>query len=353
MEERTGSAEGYRFGFQGQETDDEVYGSENAVSFKYRVHDARIGRFLSLDPLAPEYPWNSPYAFSENKVIQFIELEGLQTGPSAVAARPQTRPATGRATQMDVVRGGNRGDAIDRARDAQARDRHTATYDTYPYAPTTVGVAQNNARFFYLLLDTFGVFDTETSSAGPTTDLDEIERRLAWAEANLGPQNGLRDLDREQEAAENVAAGRGTAEDYNIVNGKRALFIEARTNEGGEEVYYRTISMADYNSLLQTGKLPATTETSTSSVQAYSSRFDGVLVKFRLEPGTTEALLDIGVREEGQPLTSTLGLPVGSEGWGSLNARFKQERGQVTIALGFGRALEIFNQNIVEFEKVE
>ncbi len=46
MEERTGSAEGYRFGFQGKESDDEVYGSENAVSFKYRVHDARIGEVL-------------------------------------------------------------------------------------------------------------------------------------------------------------------------------------------------------------------------------------------------------------------------------------------------------------------
>ena len=79
MEERTGSAEGYRFGFQGQETDDEVYGAENAVSFKYRVHDARIGRFLSLDPLAPEYPWNSPYAFSENRVTDAVELEGLES----------------------------------------------------------------------------------------------------------------------------------------------------------------------------------------------------------------------------------------------------------------------------------
>ena len=34
MEKRTGSAEGYRFGFQGQESDDEVYGAENAVSYK-------------------------------------------------------------------------------------------------------------------------------------------------------------------------------------------------------------------------------------------------------------------------------------------------------------------------------
>ncbi len=72
------SGEGYRFGFQGQETDDEVRGDGNSVFFKYRVHDPRIGRFASIDPLAPEYPWNSPYAFSENKVIQFMELEGLE-----------------------------------------------------------------------------------------------------------------------------------------------------------------------------------------------------------------------------------------------------------------------------------
>jgi hypothetical protein len=50
------------------------------VSYKYRVHDPRIGRFLSIDPLAPDYPWNSPYAFSENKVIRFVELEGMESG---------------------------------------------------------------------------------------------------------------------------------------------------------------------------------------------------------------------------------------------------------------------------------
>jgi RHS repeat-associated protein len=66
----------YRFGFQGQETDPEYL--SGAVSFKYRVHDARIGRFLSVDPLTPEYPWNSTYAFSENVVINAVELEGLE-----------------------------------------------------------------------------------------------------------------------------------------------------------------------------------------------------------------------------------------------------------------------------------
>lgn len=42
------------------------------------MHDPRIGRFFAVDPLAADYPYNSPYAFSENNVIAFVELEGLE-----------------------------------------------------------------------------------------------------------------------------------------------------------------------------------------------------------------------------------------------------------------------------------
>lgn len=68
----------YRYGFQGQETDDEIKGGGNSVNYKYRMHDPRVGRFFAVDPLASEYPWNSPYAFSENRLIDAIELEGLE-----------------------------------------------------------------------------------------------------------------------------------------------------------------------------------------------------------------------------------------------------------------------------------
>ncbi len=67
----------YRFGFNGQEQDTEWRGGQ-AVIFKFRVHDPRIAKFLSVDPLSPEYPWNSPYAFAENRVIQGIDLEGAE-----------------------------------------------------------------------------------------------------------------------------------------------------------------------------------------------------------------------------------------------------------------------------------
>jgi len=78
LDGRTFSSEEYRYGFQGQESDDEIKGEGNSVNYKYRMHDPRVGRFFAVDPLAPKYPHNSPYAFSENIVIHGKELEGLE-----------------------------------------------------------------------------------------------------------------------------------------------------------------------------------------------------------------------------------------------------------------------------------
>lgn len=73
---RHASSAAYRYGFQGQEKDDELKGEGNSLNYTFRMHDPRVGRFLSLDPLAKSYPWNSPYVFSENRVLDGIELEG-------------------------------------------------------------------------------------------------------------------------------------------------------------------------------------------------------------------------------------------------------------------------------------
>lgn len=75
---RHGNSGDYRYGFQGQEMDNEIKGEGNSVNYKYRMHDPRVGRFFAVDPLATTYPWNSPYAFSENRVIDGIDLEGLE-----------------------------------------------------------------------------------------------------------------------------------------------------------------------------------------------------------------------------------------------------------------------------------
>jgi RHS repeat-associated protein len=63
--------------FQGQQFDDDL--GINLVQFKWRNHDPQIGRFIEIDPLADKYVYNSTYAFSENKVIGDVELEGLES----------------------------------------------------------------------------------------------------------------------------------------------------------------------------------------------------------------------------------------------------------------------------------
>ena len=69
---------GYRYFFNGQEADNEVLGEGTLHAFEYRMHDTRIGRFWSVDPLAGKFPWNSVYAFAENRVVDGRELEGLE-----------------------------------------------------------------------------------------------------------------------------------------------------------------------------------------------------------------------------------------------------------------------------------
>ncbi|MDC9722077.1 MAG: hypothetical protein PSN34_04800 [Urechidicola sp.] len=75
---RHGNTSDYRYGFQGQEIDNEVKGEGNSLNYKFRMHDPRVGRFFAVDPLVARYPYNSPYAFSENRVIDGVELEGLE-----------------------------------------------------------------------------------------------------------------------------------------------------------------------------------------------------------------------------------------------------------------------------------
>ncbi|TRX51638.1 hypothetical protein FNH22_24055 [Fulvivirga sp. M361] len=65
-----------RYQFQGQElqTDFDLGWSQ----FKWRNSDPAIGRFFNIDPIAEDYYYNSSYAFSENRLTNGVELEGLE-----------------------------------------------------------------------------------------------------------------------------------------------------------------------------------------------------------------------------------------------------------------------------------
>ncbi|WP_452601292.1 3-coathanger stack domain-containing protein [Pontimicrobium sp. MEBiC06410] len=92
MPNRHGSSDSYRYGFQGQEKDDEIKGEGNSLNYTFRMHDPRVGRFFTPDPMEKAYPYYSPYQFSGNRLIDMVELEGLepsepptQEGQTAIA----------------------------------------------------------------------------------------------------------------------------------------------------------------------------------------------------------------------------------------------------------------------------
>jgi hypothetical protein len=55
-----------------------LFGKQNQVLRVDTLTSTEIARFLSVDPLAPEYPWYTPYQFAGNTPIQAIDLDGLE-----------------------------------------------------------------------------------------------------------------------------------------------------------------------------------------------------------------------------------------------------------------------------------
>ncbi|WP_148108805.1 RHS repeat-associated core domain-containing protein [Chryseobacterium lacus] len=64
----------YLYAFQGQERQQET----GWDSFKWRNYDPSMGRFFNVDPLSEKYAYQSHYNFSENRVVDGRELEGLE-----------------------------------------------------------------------------------------------------------------------------------------------------------------------------------------------------------------------------------------------------------------------------------
>jgi RHS repeat-associated protein len=65
-----------RYGFNGKEKDDDLYGEGESYDYIKRIFDPRTGRFLSIDPLRQKFPWYTPYQFAGNTPIQAIDIDG-------------------------------------------------------------------------------------------------------------------------------------------------------------------------------------------------------------------------------------------------------------------------------------
>ena len=96
----------YRYGFNGKEKDDEVFGIGDSYDYGKRIYDTRLGRFLTVDPITKNYPMLTPYQFASNRPIDGIDLDGLEytqySSFKLVAYKRQTY--FGLLTSVDVIK---------------------------------------------------------------------------------------------------------------------------------------------------------------------------------------------------------------------------------------------------------
>jgi len=75
-DEPKSGADAYRYGFGGQEKDDEIYGEGKSYTAEFWQYDSRLGRRWNGDPMAWKFPWMSTYATFANNPIRFVDPDG-------------------------------------------------------------------------------------------------------------------------------------------------------------------------------------------------------------------------------------------------------------------------------------
>ncbi len=66
----------YKYGFNGKENVDDVYGNDVAVDFGARIYDGRLGRWFSVDPAYIDFAFSSPFTFVSNNPIILVDPDG-------------------------------------------------------------------------------------------------------------------------------------------------------------------------------------------------------------------------------------------------------------------------------------
>ena len=74
-----GADENYRYAFNGKEqATQSEWGDLTHYDYGFRIYNPAIAKFLSVDPLSPEYPELTPYQFASNRPIDGVDLDGLE-----------------------------------------------------------------------------------------------------------------------------------------------------------------------------------------------------------------------------------------------------------------------------------
>ena len=113
--------------------------------------------------------------------------------------------------------------------------------------------------------------------------------------------------------------------------------------DGKDDIFFRTMSKDHYEQLKKDNKLRGTGETSITQNEEFSKDYEGYLTKITTKSGTKDKLADIGIsdgskkiKQDFPNMTTEAEWKANNPGqkWGTETARFKDEKGDLTIQLG-------------------
>jgi RHS repeat-associated protein len=173
---RHGSSESYRYGFNGQEKDDELKGDGNFIAYADRGYDPRIGRFISVDAFANAMPSQSPYSYALNNPIYFVDDNGNWPKPSELLPKDTSPLIKGMVDGVWEGLTGSVGFAYDYATDSKFRETINQSFTALISDPmgTLGGIVEEYAG------------KIERLATGNATDADVYDIGTEIGEAGIG-----------------------------------------------------------------------------------------------------------------------------------------------------------------------
>jgi RHS repeat-associated protein len=142
-----GSGSSYRYGFNGIEKDDDISGEDVAYTTEFRIFDARIGRWFSVDPEEGNTISESPYTNNGNNPIVLKDPRGDDPISGILDAIVAFALSAGQDYVSARISGMDHTDAMDGVGWWVALWDGTKAYFSATIKPPGVGIAQQLYKF--------------------------------------------------------------------------------------------------------------------------------------------------------------------------------------------------------------